>query len=117
MRQGAGRYAAVRVTLTDIMCTGHQIETFSPGLLRTWLGEWLPLVVPVDPSHGIAFISIWPSFELSGEPDWLCDSRVIGDRHPIETHDPDEAMLYIGNLRKSLEAEVARLEAKRAAHR
>lgn len=108
----------MRVSLIDVMGVQHQIETFSPGLLRTWLGEWLPLVVPADPAlKGGARISVWPSFGPGGQPDWVCDSRVIGGHHPIETQDADEAMLYIRNLRQDLEARIARLEAERAAHR
>lgn len=107
----------VRVTLVDVFGQQHQIETFSPGLLRTWLGEWLPLVVPTDPTlQGCAFISIWPSFGTGGRPDWICDSRLVGARHPIETQDADEAMLYIKNLRQDLEARIARLAAKKCSN-
>lgn len=105
----------MRVSLIDVIGTPHQIETFSPGLLRTWLGEWLPLVVPSDPQlKACARISIWPSFGPGGQPDWLCDTRLIGEYHPIETTDPDEALLYIKNLRRDLEARLERLNAARS---
>ena len=106
----------MRVTLIDPISV-HQIETFSPGLLRTWLGEWLPLLTPVNPEYGRVMIAIFPSFDREGHPDWLCDSRVIGEHYTLETADPDEAMRFIGSLRKQLEARIAALEAKRATHR
>ena len=109
----------MKVELYDYVNCPHRIETLNPPLLREWLAEWLPRLWPVNADYlGPVRISIWPSFGPDGQPDWVCDSRVLNEPpYPLPSADPDEAMNFIAGLRTRLEAKIADLESRRAADR
>jgi hypothetical protein len=96
----------------------RQTET----LLRAWFDEVLPFAfVPGRP--GIDdFEVIWPRVNISpmwawklgalSDPDWLCDSRVLGRLEELRAKNGDEGLAELLRIRQDLERELAELNAR-----
>ena len=94
------------------ICT-RQTET----LLRAWFDEVLPhLNCPGRP--GIddfevlwPKVNVWPMWAWKkgqpSDPDWLCDSRVLGRRMELRARNGEEGLAELLRIRGDLERELA----------
>lgn len=86
--------------------------------LRAWFDEVLPWTVvrgrPVDdfdvlyPKIMVRPMWAWKMGPLS-DPDWLCDSRVIGRLHEFRATDGETGLKALLELRRELERELREL--------
>lgn len=104
-----------RIQMRDPFGTGFQIDSRNTDTLRAWFDEILP-VCQITAGHDSE--TIWPSVMIHpmwalepGEPhdpDWLCDSRVIGRFHEFRAVDGDTGIKALADLRRRLELELER---------
>lgn len=95
------------------ICT-RQVET----LLLAWFDEILPHAYAIFPDGQVLWpsISVFPMFASSApgkqpsDPDWLCDSRVIGNWHEFRATNGPEGLKELLALRGRLEKEIRDLK-------
>ena len=93
-------------------CETRQAET----LLAAWFDEVLPYT-NIKGRPGIDYfeviwprIQVWPmwawKFGPPSDPDWLCDSRVLGRLHDFPASNGIEGLRELARIRKELEADL-----------
>jgi hypothetical protein len=105
-----------RVLLMDACGMAYRIDTLGEGQLQAWLDEWLPKLWPDGDQRMVPRVNIQPLWRGNfgtEDPDWLCDTRVMGDSHPFPARDGMEGMRVIEELRQGLEAKLARIKEER----
>ena len=99
----------------DGMC--WQIATrAAETILRAWFDEVLPWTLiyggPAD-DFDVFYpkIQVWPMWAWKygppSDPDWLCDSRVLGRVHEFRATDGDSGLKALLELKRELERELA----------
>lgn len=105
-----------RVRLMDPMGMCWEIDTRQMRTLRTWFDEVLPYAF-VSGRPGIddfdviwPKVSVWPMWAWKRgaptDPDWLCDSRVLGGLHELRAKNGDEGVAELARIRAELEKEL-----------
>jgi hypothetical protein len=105
-----------RITLLDPCGQAYRIDTLDTGQLRDWFDEWLPRLWPDGDERMTPRIHVSPLFAGNygtTDPDWLCDTRVIGDHYPFAAHDGAEAIEVLLELRRGLDAQLERIKQER----
>lgn len=90
----------------------RQVET----ILRAWFDEVLPWCQVIGRPGVDDFDVLWPRITVwpmwawkhgpPSDPDWLCDSRVLGRLHPFPAADGDSGLRELATIRRELEAEL-----------
>lgn len=100
-----------RVTLQDPWGMNYRIDTMRTETLRAWFDEILPIVNYSLGERDVPPATIWvyPMFEgpEPHAPDWLADTRVIGQVEPFPARNGIDGMLEMASLRIKLEHELA----------
>jgi hypothetical protein len=91
-------------------CDTRQAET----LLRAWFDEHLPYMYLTGRPGIDSFETLWPKVlvwpmwatPMGGpptDPDWLCDSRVLGRAYELHARNGDEGLAELLRIRRELE--------------
>lgn len=107
------------VTLIDPWGVAYRIDTRRDDTLRAWFAEVLPHVnrmagIPRHPEA--ARIIVLPTALPGNGPDWLTDTRVIGNMHAFPHRDGVTGLEGLAMLRAVLAAELDRLNAASQRH-
>jgi len=95
--------------------TTRQTET----VLRAWFDEVLPYANCQGRPDIDDFDTLWPRVAIwpmwawkpgrPTDPDWLCDSRVLGRLHELRAANGDDGLKELLRIRQELEAELRQL--------
>ena len=93
-----------------------EIDTRSPELLEQWFDEILPWAYMAGRPGIDDFETIWPRVNVSPmwawqpgaptDPDWLCDSRVLGLMEELRAKNGAEGMSELARIRREAEREL-----------
>lgn len=110
-----------RVNLQDPFGMMYTISTRqTETILKAWFDEVLPYT-HVQGRPGVDdFEVLWPRIYLypmwawgarpeDSDPDWFCDSRVLGRLHEFPARNGEEGLKALLDIRRELEAELATL--------
>jgi hypothetical protein len=110
-----------RVRVFDAFGYCHEIDTRqTETLLRAWFDEILPRAhlagrPGIDDFDVIwPHVNVWPMWsDVDGlrDPDWLCDSRVLGRNIELRAKNGDEGLAELLRIRRELERELRQMAA------
>lgn len=96
-----------RIQLVDAYRMPYCIDTRRDGTLSAWFDEVLPLTraehrgKPLYPQ-----IMVQPLLIGDDPPDWLTDTRVIGNAHMFRAANGAEALTELAGIRAMLESDL-----------
>jgi hypothetical protein len=105
-----------RILVLDACGVAYRIDTLSEQRLKGWFNEWLPKLWPDGDPRMAPRINVQPLFrgrDGTGDPDWLCDTRVMGRDEPFPARTGKQGMRQLQELRHRLEAELEQIKAER----
>ena len=112
----------MRIELQDPFGFAYRITTRqAETILKAWFDEVLPYTFVKGRAGIDDFEFLWPRVIISPmwawgtdrDPDWFCDSRVLGRWHEFPARDGTEGLRVLLEIRQELEAELRSLRSSR----